>query len=186
LGAHAPQPLKQLELALELIVGRIGSDFTPARFQACYRDFMQGLEWTAESSMTDLGRRYAAAFAEVYSPFMQQHDYILEHYLVSYVHRTLFPLGAQESSRGLSAGQSARSIREQCLLMLTHYAVIQTLLIGLSAFYKTEFSAAHAIQAIQSFAKTFEHSIHFPAQTFRKLQEQDITSAAGLAILLRN
>ena len=38
---------------------------------------------------------------------MGQHEYMLEHYLVSYVHRTLFPLGPQESSRGLSVEQIA-------------------------------------------------------------------------------
>ena len=82
--------------------------------------------------MDDIGRRYASAFSEHYAPFMSRHDYMLEHYLVSYVHRTLFPLGPQESNRALSVHHVANSIRDQCLLMMVHYAIIQTVLIGLA------------------------------------------------------
>ena len=64
---------------------------------------------------------------------------MLEHYLVNYVHRTLFPLGPQESTRGLSVHHIANTIRDQCLLMMAHYAIIQTLLIGMAAFHKAEF-----------------------------------------------
>jgi len=186
LTSHVAEPAKQLELVLELIVGRIGSDFTPPRFLVCYQDFMHGMEWTAESSMDDIGRRYAAAHAQYYAPFLAQHGYMLEHYLVSSVHRTLFPLGAQESSRGLSVGQAAQSIREQCMLLLIHYAIIQTVLIGRASLYKTQFSTTHAVQAIQSFAKTFEHSVPFPQRTFKTLADKGIQTCASLAILLRN
>lgn len=186
LNTHLAQPAKQLELVLELIVGRIGSDFTPLRFRVCYQEFMQGVNWTAESSMDDIGERYVLAHSQYYVPFMAQHGYMLEHYLVSYVHRTLFPLGAQESSRGLSVGQAAQSVREQCMLMLIHYAIIQTVLIGLAGFHKTEFGTTHSVKAIQSFAKTFEHSVPFPERTLQTLADKDIKTCASLAILLRN
>ena len=89
-----------MELVLELIVGRISSDFTAPPLLACYQKFMQSMEWTVESSMDDIGRRYLAAHSQYYEPFLSQHQYILEHYLVSYVHRTLFPLGsAREHAR---------------------------------------------------------------------------------------
>ena len=77
--------------------------------------------------------------AQYYEPFMSRHEYMLEHYLVSYVHRTLFPLGPQESTRDLSIHHIANTIRDQCLLMMVHYAIIQTLLIGVAAFYKEQF-----------------------------------------------
>ena len=144
------------------------------------------IDWTTESSLDDLGSRYAAAYSQYYAPFMDQHGYVLEHYLVSYVHRTLFPLGAQESSRGLSAGQTAQSIREQCLLLLIHYGILQTVLIGLAELHKTEFTTTHAVRAIQSFAKTFEHSVPFPGRASETLADKGITTCAGLAILLRN
>jgi lysine-N-methylase len=186
LDTHRPQPAEQLETILELIVGRIGSDYTPPRFLACYQEFMQGIEWTAESSMDDIGRNYASAFSRYYTPFMSQHEHMLEHYLVSYVHRTLFPLGPQESNRELSVHHIANTIRDQCLLMLVHYAMIQTVLIGVAGFHETEFAAGHAIKVIQSSAKTFEHSLTFPARTLQTLAGKGVKTCASLAILARN
>ena len=99
LDNHVAQPAPQLEMILELVVARIGSDFTSPRFLDCYREFMQGIEWTAESSMDSIGRNYAAAFTQNYAPFLIRHEHMLEHYLVNYVHRTLFPLGPEKSNR---------------------------------------------------------------------------------------
>lgn len=186
LQPHVAQPARQLELIVELVIGRITSDYTPPRFRDFYRDFMQGIEWTAESGMDDIGRRYAAAHAQYFAPFMNGHEYMLEHYLVSYVHRTLFPLGAQESSRGLSVGQAVQSIREQCMLILIHYGIIQMILIGLAGLHKSEFSTELVVRAIQTFAKTFEHSVPFPKKVFEKLAEKNITTSVALAVLLRN
>ena len=174
-----------LEMIIELIVGRITSDFTAQRFRDCYREFMQGLEWTAESSMTDLGARYTAAFYEYYAPFISGHKYILEHYLVSYANRTLFPLGPSESRTELTAHRVARSIRDECLIMLMHYGTIQSLLIGGAAFHKADFGAGHAIRVIQSFAKVFEHSVPFPDRALEILKTKGIQSCAGLAMFLR-
>ena len=186
LNTHRAQHAAQLELVLELIVGRISSDFTAPPLLACYRKFMQAMEWTVESSMTDIGRRYAVAYAEYYQPFLNQHGHMLEHYLVSYVHRTLFPLGPQESSRGLSVNYMAHSIGDQCLVMLVHYAIIQTLLVGMAAFHKTEFGTGHAILVIQSFAKAFEHSPSFPERALKILSGKGMKSGAALANLIRN
>ena len=186
LSNHSAQPVPQLEIVLELVVGRIGSDFTPPRFLACYQEFILGMEWTAESSMDNLGRRYLSAFSQHYAPFMSEHEYMLEHYLVSYVHRTLFPLGPQESNRELSAHLTANSIRDQCLLMMVHHGIIQTMLIGLAGFHQAEFGVGHVIQLIQSFSKTFEHSLSFPDRALQVLAEHGVKTCSSLAMLLRN
>lgn len=175
LDNEPPQPAVQLGIVLDLIVGRIGSDFTPARFVDCYRQFMHGIEWTETSSMTDIGRRYSEAFSQYFAPFLSRHEHMLEHYLVSYVHRMLFPLGPQE-----------KSIRDHCMLLIAHYAVIQTVLIGLAGFRKTDFNTGHAIQVIQSATKTFGHSLTFPVLVRKIIQEHKIESCAGLAMLMRN
>jgi lysine-N-methylase len=186
LNNHTPQSAAQLELVLELIVGRISSDFTAPRLLECYQKFMQAMDWTVESSMNDIGRRYAAAHAEYYAPFLSRHEHMLEHYLVSYVHRTLFPLGPQESTRGLAVHHIAHSINEQCLVLTAHYAIIQTLLVGMAAWHKTEFGTGHAIHLIQSFAKAFEHSPSFPERALKILEKKGVKSSAGFANLVRN
>jgi lysine-N-methylase len=186
LGQLQPRPAAQLETGVELIVGRIGSDYTSPRFLDCYKEFMSGLEWTAESTMQDIGLRYAAAYSEYYAPFMSGHEYMLEHYLVNYVHGSLFPLGPQESTQNLGVPQVVNSISRQYMLMAVYYAIIKTVLIGMAGFHKTEFSAAHVIKLVQSCAKTFEHSVAFPARAFEILANHGIQDCVGMAMLIQN
>ncbi len=153
---------------------------------ACYQKFMDSMAWTADVSMPELGRRYAAAYAQYYAPFLAQHGQMLENYLVSYVFRTLFPLGAQESTHGLSIHRAANTIRDQCLLLTAYFGIVQTLLIGVAAFHKEHFGTAEAVEVIQSFTKTFEHSPTFPERALKKLADKRVTSCVMLAILLLN
>ena len=186
LKSHRPQHVKQLELVLELIVGRISSDFTTPRLLSCYQKFMDSMAWTADVSMPELGRRYAAAHAQYFLPFLNQHQHMLEHYLVNYVHRTLFPLPAQESTKGLSVHRVANTIRDQYLLMTAYFGIVQTLLIGMAAFHKEQFGTAEAIQVIQSFTKAFEHSPSFGARALEIMRNKGVNSCTMLAILLLN
>jgi len=186
LQSHRPQHVKQLELVLELIVGRISSDFTAPRLRDCYQKFMDSMAWTADVSMEELGRRYAAAHAQYFLPFLNRHQYLLENYLVSYVHRTLFPLGAQESSHGLSIHRVANTVRDQYLLMMAYFGIVQTLLIGKAAFHKERFGTSEAIQVIQSFTKAFEHSPTYGSRSLEVLRNKGVTNCVMLALLLLN
>ena len=147
---------------------------------------MQGIEWTTKSSMDDIGRQHAEAFSRHYAPFMNRHEYMLENYLVNYVHRTLFPLAPQESNRELGAHHGSDSIRDQCLRLMVHYAIVQTVLIGLAGFHKAQFAPDHVIKVIQSFTKAFEHSLTFPERTLQILAEKGVETCAGLAMLITN
>ena len=186
LGQLQPRPVSQLETVVELIVSRISSDFTSLRFRECYQDFMHGLEWTPESSMDDIGRRYTAAHSQYYAPFMSRHEYMLEHYLVNYAHGKLFPFGPQETSQNLSVEKVINTIGKQYMLMATNYAIIKTVLIGIAGFTKTDFSSAHVIKVVQSCAKTFEHSVAFPARALEILSEHGMQSSVSMAMLIQN
>ena len=184
LDSHRPRPAEQIGAILELIVARIGSDFTALRFRECYQEFMAGLDWTADVSMDELSRRYAAAYSDWYLPLMSRHEHILEHYLVSYAYRTLFPLGPQHSSQNITS--TDLSIREQCMLMLACYGIIQAVAIGMADFHREKFAVPHILKVIQAVAKTFEHSLAFPARAIQILGNNGITNCAGWAILLLN
>jgi lysine-N-methylase len=186
LGQLQAQPTAQLEIVVELIVDRIGSDFTGLRFRECYQEFMSGLHWTGDSTMEDLGARYAAAHAEYYAPFMSRHEYMLEHYLVNYVHGRLFPFGPQETTQNLGVQHVISSITKQYVLMAIYYAVIKTGLIGVAAFHKTAFGVDHVLKMIQSSAKTFEHSVAFPERALKILSSHNMQNCLSMAVLLQN
>lgn len=183
---HPPKPAVQLGILLELIVARITVEFVSPRFLACYREFMDGIEWSAESGMDELGRRYAAVFSRHFAPFLSRHEYMLEHYLVNYVHRTLFPLGPQKRNRDHNVHHAADSVRDQFLLMLVYYAIIQTVLIGLAGFHQAGFGPSHAIRVIQSVTKVFEHNVSYPGRALKILQEKGVRNCVSMAILIRN
>jgi lysine-N-methylase len=182
---HA-RPAAQLGIVVELIVGRIGSDYTSPRFLECYKEFMLGVNWTAQSTMEDLGSRYAAAHSQYYAPFMAQHEYMLEHYLVNYVHGSLFPFGPQESTQNLGVPQVVNSISKQYILMAAYYAIIKTVLIGMAGVHRKEFGAEHVIKLVQSCAKTFEHSVAFPARALQILKGHGIENCVSMAMLILN
>ena len=182
----AAQPTRQLEIVLELIVGRITSDFTPRRFLDCYEEFMHGIEWRSESSMAEIGIRYAEAYRQYYAPFMGQYEYVMERVLVNYVYKTLFPLGPQESTQKLSIYRRDSTIPVQYILMAVHYAIQKAVLIGMSGYHKSDLNTGHLIKLHQSYAKAFEHSTSFPELAVEILGGHGLSNAASMAALIQN
>jgi lysine-N-methylase len=180
------QPTTQLEITVELIVSRITSDFTPRRFLECYEEFMHGIEWGPESTMAEIGIRYAEAYRQYYAPFMGQYEYVMERLLVNYVYKTLFPLGPQESTQKLSIYRRDSPIPVQYILMVVHYAILKTVLIGMSGYHKSGLGTGHLIKLIQSYAKAFEHSTAFPPLTVEILAGKGMKNAASMSVLIQN
>jgi len=186
LNMSTVQPATQLEIVLELLVSRITSDYTPRRFLECYEDFMHGIDLGPLSVMTVVAGRYAEAYRQYYLPFMSQHESIMERFLVSYVYKTLFPLGPQESTQKLSLHRKDSSISVQYMLMVLHFAVMKALLIGMSGYHKAGLTTDHVIKLIQSYTKTFEHSTAFPPRAIEILKNRGIHNAVTMAVLIQN
>lgn len=176
----------QLEVVLDLIVARISADSNPQSFLNCYKQFIDGLQWTSESTISELGARYREACDGHYVSAMSQHPHILEHYLVNYVYRTLFPVGLPELNRRLSNDRVRSHIGAQYMLMIAHFAIIQTLLIGMAGFHKAAFGPDQIIALIQSSTKTFQHSLTYPGRVIQMLIDNTMTTPARLSILIRN
>lgn len=179
-------PKLQLETVLDLIVARITSDANPRRFLECYKEFMEGIQWTSKSTLSEMGDRYSKAFSEHYAPFIATNEHMLENYLVNYAHRTLFPFGVPESNHRLRDPRVPSLVTARYMLMVGYYAITQTLLIGTAGFHKRAFGASHALKAIQSCTKTFEHSTNYPTRLLGMLAEKGMTTPASLSVLTRN
>jgi len=183
LTAH---PTKQLEIVLEFIVARIGSDYTPPRFFDLYQQFMEGLEWTPEASIDDIGCRYREAHDNIYAPFIENHEYLLEHYLVNNAYRTVFPFGSHAVKQQMGLHAVENPIITQYVLLVSYYAIVKAILVGLAAYYKSDFGTVHVLQAVQACSKTFEHSVSFPTQLLGILANHAIDTTAGMVLLIQN
>jgi len=180
------QPSAQVVTVLELVVGRISSDFTGRRFLECYQDFMQGLQWTPESHLQDVTRRYAEAWATYYVPFFEQNRDLMERYFVAYAYRNLVPLGRLEVNRRCGLHGLANSISIQCMLMMTYYAIIRTILIGMASYHQSAFGMDQVIKVIQSSTKAFQHSGSFPVSAIEILARNGLKSGASMSVLVQD
>jgi lysine-N-methylase len=145
---------------------------------------MKGIQWTQESSMDDIGVRYAEAYVQYYAPFMDRHDYLLEQYLVNYAYRTLFPFGNSDSNPRLRNEKVHTSIMARYMLLIAHYAISRTVLIGMAGFHRSAFDLEHAVKLIQSSSKTFEHSLRYSGAAIELLAGKGMTSSARLRPLI--
>ena len=176
----------RFELAIELILARIGSDATGRRFLDCYQCFVDGLGWTMESTMDELAERLDAAYSGPYARFVAQHEYVLENYLVAYVFKSLFPFGSESVNRKLAEYRFAHSVSRQYQLMVANFVVIETLLAGMAAFYGSRLGVPEALKLIQSAAKTFEHSLSYPGKALDLLVGKGLADCASMSMLIRD
>ncbi|MGA2714694.1 MAG: flagellin lysine-N-methylase [Bryobacteraceae bacterium] len=162
-------PALQIETVVELIVARIGADYTSPRFLDCYREFMSGLAWTKESTMEELAARYQRASELHFQPFVRRHEHLLENYLINYVFRTLFPYRRKQPNGTFAIDSGGESMKNAFLLLLAHYAIVRTVLIGMAALHKDDLGLDHAIKLVQSYSKAFLHSSSFEAVVIESL-----------------
>jgi lysine-N-methylase len=177
---------ERFETVIELILARIGSDATSRRFLNCYQSFMTGLHWTMESTMDELSSTLDAAFSGPFAAFRAQHEYMLEHYLVAYVFRSLFPFGSVSVNRKLAEYHFEHSISRQYQLMVVDFVIVETLLAGLAALYGERFGVAEALILIQSATKTFEHSLAYPGKALDVLTSKGLLDCASMSKLIRD
>ncbi len=162
----------QLAVVLELVVARMKLDYTAPRFRDLYCDFSDGLQLTTESTIPELAAQYIAAFNNYFAPFIRKREYILEHYLVAYAYKTLFPFG--------------RPIFQAYLLMVVYFAIVRTLAIGLAGKYRSAFSEVHLVKAIQVCSRTMEHCSTYPDEVFSILKAKNIAGVSGAALLTQS
>jgi lysine-N-methylase len=177
-------PAFQLETVLDLVVTRLGSDYTAPRFRECFTDLMNGLAWTPDSTMEELADRYCFSSQRYFLPFVHRHPHLLENYLVNYIFRTVFPYRRKLPDRKFIIDSGRESLRNAFLLLAVHYAIVRTLLIGMAALYKDSLSVDHVVKLVQSYSKTFLHSISFETVMIEYLEKSVGDAASRIAALV--
>ena len=124
LGRIPAQVTIQMELLKELTDERVVKGVTSQRYLDCFGQFMHGFQYTREELVEEIAARYQEAEEKYYRPFMTEHEYILENYLVNHVFRNLFPFSG------------AKDLFDNYVMMVVHYALIKVHLIGMAAFHQ--------------------------------------------------
>lgn len=162
----------QLKMARELLNQRFRLTVVSKSYVECVIEFLQGIECTEESTDEEVGERYWRAYSEHYAPFMSQHEYILENYLVNYVFKNLFPLGP-------------RGYFGEYIMLVLHYALLKMHLIGMAGYHKG-LTKELVIRLIYSFSRVVEHSPPYLQGIYELLQESNLATMPYMAILIKN
>lgn len=168
------QTTLQMLLLKELADERFYTSVGNKRYLECYATFLGGLEYNAEHSIEQLSERYQEAYSVYYRPFMDEHEYIFENYLVNFVFKNLFPIAKFDTTF------------DEYFFMVLHYALIKMHLIGMARHYKEQFSLELVIKMFQSFAKTVEHNKFYLNHAFDLVDKNGYKSLAHVAILIKN
>lgn len=174
----------QLQIMSILINHRLQGSFVNERFLTSVQTFREGigaLDDTAEVSQDMFHLQYDEAYTKYYQPFMEKHEYILENYLVNYVFKNLFPFRAQKDTLF-----EQQSVYSEYVLMVLHYSIIKTLLIGHAGYYQKDFSIEHVTKLIQTFGKAVEHNLPFLQQAVQFIETCNMNNTSGMMVLIKN
>jgi len=95
--------------------------------------------------LAELSKRYNMALKEYYLPFVKEHGYILENYLVSLCFNTQFPMHPQNK------------FFDSYIKLVIKFITVKMMIIGMSMFHK-KVELPHVLQFIQSYEKLTSHS----------------------------
>jgi lysine-N-methylase len=172
----------QLKLVTELV--RLGvSDVARRRpwVEQCLSAFDSGVGHVANASFEEQIASYAAAFARDYEPFMRNHPWILENYLVNELIGWAFPFGP-----ALFQPDGKFDFTALFAQLAIQFGILKGLLIGVAGFHHQAFADAHVVQTVQVVSRQFEHSQQFLHDSYAFLGGQKLADVAGLTTLLRN
>ncbi len=166
--------LIQMELLTELISQRMFAGVNHKGFMDCFAEFSSGINHTEEAMVEKLIEGYDSAYTKYYQPFMEQHEHVLENYIVNSIFKNLFPFSGE------------KNIFDNYAMLIIHYAMIKMLLIGISGFHKENFAIDHVLKTIQSFTKVIEHENTYLTAVFKFIKDNDLNNMPYMAALIKN
>ncbi|WP_313892551.1 flagellin lysine-N-methylase [Psychrobacillus sp.] len=162
----------QVGMGRSLIKYRLIGGFSSKRYLDCLHDVIKGLSLEDETPIEKIIENYKHANETYYSPFMQEHEYILENYMVNFVFKSLFP-----------SDQS--TMFESYTMLVINVILVKLHLIGMSAVHKG-LSTDLVIKLIQSYTKVFEHNAEYIANVRDSLKESGYSTMAHMAVLIKS
>ena len=175
LGAIPVNLTIQLELMKEFNDQRFSIEVSQncQSYIDCVIEFLRGIGYTAEAKVEEAGERYKEAYLNYYEPFVKEHEYIFENFLVNHIFKEVFPI--------VSKG----GVFEDYTKLVIHYSLLKMILIGMAAFNK-KMDEALIVRLVYSFSRAIEHNKIFFRNTFKIFEENGYNTMAYMAILIKN
>lgn len=162
----------QMSLCKNLIEFRSTSPIASQRYLECLEDMVKGLGMDAKLEDEEVIRNYRDAYKKNYKPFMNQHEYILENYLVNYVFTNLFPF-------------DKKSVTDSFAMLIINFSMIKLHLIGM-AEHHGELNEELVVKLVQSYSKTIDHNSAYLKDVEKLMKDHGYTTLAHMVVLVRS
>lgn len=160
----------RLQLMAELTAKlNVFSEVDSRRYIAYFQEYQKGIGASARSA--DGVRRLAEAQHRYLNPFLAQHGYLLENYLVNFIFKDLFPAAEGESAF------------DAFTLLVTRYVLIRLHLTGIAA-HRGQLTEGEAVSFIQAFSKTVEHHKTYLETISAHMARRRYNTLAHMGLLL--
>lgn len=160
--------LIQLKFLMEIM--QTQTNVRHSRFQKYYSEVLQAFD--VKSFGNDTITKYTEGNNQYYEPFINDHFYILENYLVNQVFYRLFLFKADSN------------IYEEFLLLTILFCMVRFYLQGVAVFNK-EMTPEKAVDIIQAFSKSIEHSSSYLKLITGKVMDMKFDKWAFLITLIK-
>jgi lysine-N-methylase len=165
-------PSLKLEYSLTMLLTDYPTKANP-RLSECMGWLNKGLDINYnEFELDKILEKYQHAEQAFYKPFMQQHDYMLENYLISHLFFSKFPIVGQQN------------LFDSYLKLISCYSNVQTMLVGMASFHQ-KIDTAHVLQLIQSYERFIAHNSKYLPSLLEKLEGLKFNSLAAMMTLIK-
>jgi lysine-N-methylase len=153
---------------------RFESDISNRRYKECYTEFLVGLNITQGVTDEEIVCNYDLANVEYCQPFMKEHEYILENYMVNHALHSTFPL------------TDSLNVFQSYIALILPFAWLKLVLVGMAGYEKSNFDQNSVLKLIQSYTKVVEHNTKFKNSLISLLEEEGHDSMGYLSILIHD
>lgn len=174
LASLPADPKGQMALLKEITDSlNVFTEIDSKRYIAFTKEFLQGIRPEGKSSVEEEGRLMVQAYHEYYEPFIMDHEYLIENYLVNVMFKDLFP--ASEGENAFDA----------YMMLVIRYALIKLHLIGIGA-HRKGLTEDTVVGFIQAFSKTVEHHKTYLENIAEHMIKKRYNSMKHMAVLLKD
>lgn len=165
----------QVETALALVKSRKKSDISSVRYLECLDDLMTGLNICEDyqPNIDNVKDVYLFNYKKYYVPFIKEHEYILENYVVNYMFENMFP------------NMATGNVFKDYIKLSSLFAMLKLHFVGISGTYKG-IDLDLAVKIIYTFVRAFEHNLSYKNGMMELMEENGFTSLAHIASLLKD
>lgn len=175
------ESLEQLPKNIEFQL-RIGRDVLNTRmeqfnissgiFRSVLGGMIKGLRLDETLSNEERVTIYEEAYDRYYKPYMSDHEYMFENYLVNHIFKDVFPFGNDSYIADYRA-------------MITNYVLLKMLLVGTAQAFEG-LNEQLVVQVFYSFSRSIEHNSKYKQIVDNMLDDIHCTTMGHMVTLIKN